>query len=296
MSVCTVSSTNHLTVSFVAGGTCTLVAHVAAGAAYLAADGSPQSVTVAKTAQSIQFMAPAGGVVGDTVTLSATGGGSANPVVFTVDPSSDADACTITGSTLTYTGAGLCVIDANQAGDDTYSAAPQVQQSVAVTAKSPIVTRPRITGVVSDGGHKTHHGWYSHPVTITFTCRIGSAALTTPCPAPVTLRRSGRHLSVARTITATDGGTATVTISGIKLDLGKPHVRVKGAKNGHLYRHKRTLHCHATDAVSGVAGCRITRRHHTRKGIRHIRWRAVATDVAGNVHVIHGHYRTRRSR
>jgi hypothetical protein len=307
--VCTVASSDHLTVSFAAAGTCTLVAHVAAGPTHTAADGAAQSVTVAaatgggggggaggRVAQSIQFSAPADGVVGARVTLTATGGGSTNPVVFTVDPSSTPGACAITGNTLTYTGPGACVIDANQAGNAAFSAAPQVQRSVQVTGKNPLVTNPVITAVVTDGGHKTHHGWYSHPVTITFTCHTGSAALSTRCPAPITLRKSGRNLSVARTITATDGGTATVTISGIKLDLGRPSIRVSGAKNGHLYRHGRTLRCHATDAVSGVASCRIIRRHHVHNGIRYVRWTAIATDRAGNTHTIHGHYRVLRTK
>ena len=34
---------------------------------------------------------------------------------------------------MTYTETGTCVIDANQAGNDTYAAAPQVQRTIAVT-------------------------------------------------------------------------------------------------------------------------------------------------------------------
>jgi hypothetical protein len=49
-----------------------------------------------------------------------TGGGSGNPVVFSADPSSGTGACTVSGtngSTVDYTGAGSCVIDANQVGN-----------------------------------------------------------------------------------------------------------------------------------------------------------------------------------
>jgi hypothetical protein len=41
-------------------------------------------------------------------------------VVFTVDSSSGAGVCTVSGTngvTVSYTGAGSCVIDANQAGN-----------------------------------------------------------------------------------------------------------------------------------------------------------------------------------
>ena len=62
---------------------------------------------------------------------SPQGGASENPVVFTLDGSSTG-AGTITGSTLTVTSVGSFVIDANQAGNSTYSAAPQVQRTVVV--------------------------------------------------------------------------------------------------------------------------------------------------------------------
>ena len=48
--VCTVSGS---TVSYVGVGTCTLVAHVAAGTNYTAADGSNQSISVAKATPTI---------------------------------------------------------------------------------------------------------------------------------------------------------------------------------------------------------------------------------------------------
>jgi hypothetical protein len=64
--------------------------------------------------------------------LSATGGGSGNPVVFSADPASGPGVCTVSGTSVTYTAAGNCVIDANQAGTATYLAAPQVEQTITV--------------------------------------------------------------------------------------------------------------------------------------------------------------------
>ena len=69
--------------------------------------------------------------------MTATGGASGNPVVFSVDPSTTAGVCNVTGTngaTLNYTAAGTCKVDANQAGNATFAAAPQVQRSVTVTA------------------------------------------------------------------------------------------------------------------------------------------------------------------
>ena len=79
---------------------------------------------------------PGTGTVGGQATLTATGGPSGNPVTFTVDPSSTAGACAVSGTdgaTVTYTGTGTCVIDANQAAGNGYAAAPQVQQSITVS-------------------------------------------------------------------------------------------------------------------------------------------------------------------
>jgi hypothetical protein len=44
--------------------------------------------------------------------------------------------CSISGTTVSFTAAGTCVIDANQAGNANYNAAPQVQQSFTVTAST----------------------------------------------------------------------------------------------------------------------------------------------------------------
>ena len=53
-------------------------------------------------------------------------------MTLSIDGTSTAGACTIGGGRGRFTGAGTCVIDANQAGDANYNAAPQVQQTFAV--------------------------------------------------------------------------------------------------------------------------------------------------------------------
>ena len=54
--------------------------------------------SVVAAPQAVSFPAPTSGLVGQTVVLSATGGGSGNPVVFSVDPSSGADVCSVSGT------------------------------------------------------------------------------------------------------------------------------------------------------------------------------------------------------
>ena len=100
------------------------------------------------TAQTISFTAPASGSVGGSAILSATGGTSGNPVVFTVDISSGAKVCYVSGTngtTVNYTAAGSCVIDANQAGNANYAAAPQVELSITVRAATTATTSTTAT-------------------------------------------------------------------------------------------------------------------------------------------------------
>ena len=90
----------------------------------------------AQTAQAITFTStpPSPAVVGGTYTPTATGGGSGNPVVFSIGASSTSGACSVSGTAVDFTGIGTCVIDANQAGTNVYSAAPQMSQSATVEA------------------------------------------------------------------------------------------------------------------------------------------------------------------
>ncbi len=70
-------------------------------------------------------------------TVSATASSSL-PVALTLDASSAG--CSLSGSTVSFTAAGTCVIDANQAGNATYNPASQVQQSLTVTQAKTVIT------------------------------------------------------------------------------------------------------------------------------------------------------------
>ncbi len=122
-------------------------------------DVAPQvqlTLTVGKSAQAITFAQPTSPVVyspGLTVNLSALGGGATTPVVFSVDAVSTGagtvSTTTVTGNTstatLTVTQAGTIVLDANQATDVDYQAAPQVQQVLVVNLASQTITFTPVT-------------------------------------------------------------------------------------------------------------------------------------------------------
>ena len=128
------------TVSFTGAGTCVIDANQAGDADYDPAAQQQQSFTVAKGSQAIAFTSspPSRAVFGGSYTPAATGGASGNPVLFSIDASSDAGVCVLdaSGTTVSFTGAGTCVIDANQAGDADYDPAAQQQQSFTVAKGS----------------------------------------------------------------------------------------------------------------------------------------------------------------
>ena len=102
---------------------------------------APASVLV-KGSQAITFTstAPAAAKVGGaTYTVTATGGASGNAVTFTIDAAASA-VCSIVGSTVSFTAAGSCVVNANQAGNGNYNAAPQAQQSFTVAKGDQTIT------------------------------------------------------------------------------------------------------------------------------------------------------------
>ena len=127
-----------------------------------AADPQPQKITFTSELSAVP-------VPGGTYTATASGGGSGNPVTLGIDPPS-APVCSISGSTVTFTQAGSCVIDANQAGNDKYQAAPEAQQLVTVNGGRPSSGNSS-GGTNSTGGSSTGNssGGSLTGQTITFT-------------------------------------------------------------------------------------------------------------------------------
>ncbi|MBO9521623.1 MAG: hypothetical protein J7518_08810 [Nocardioidaceae bacterium] len=152
-SVCTVSGS---TVTFVGAGTCVVNANQAGNADYLAAAQVQQSFGVTKQDQTITFTstAPGSATVGGTYAATATAS-SGLTVTFSTDTAS---VCTVTSAgAVSFVAAGTCHVNANQAGNGTYNAAPQVQQSFTVAGGTFAITgrtsgSPQNTTIVSGTG------------------------------------------------------------------------------------------------------------------------------------------------
>ncbi len=133
--VCTVATN---TVTIVAVGTCTVRAAQAGNASYTAAANVDQSFTVAQATQTISFGALSNHTLGSgSFTVSATGGGSGNPVVFSSTTGAVCTTSGTNGTTVNLLTVGTCTIAANQTGNTNYSAATQVTQSFTVNAVPP---------------------------------------------------------------------------------------------------------------------------------------------------------------
>ena len=158
-------------VSFTAVGTCLVDANQAGNGNWNPAAQAQQSFTVAKGDQAITFTstAPAAAKVGGSAyTVTATGGGSGNAVTFTIDAAASA-VCSIVGSTVSFTAAGSCVVNANQAGNGNYNAAPQAQQSFTVAKGDQTITFGAIAAKTFDQGPLTVSATASSGLAVVFT-------------------------------------------------------------------------------------------------------------------------------
>ena len=109
-------------------GTYAVVGSFAGNDNYNPATSSPATIVIGQASQTITFGALPARTYGDApFTVSATGGGSGNPVMFAASGN-----CTVSGDTVTLTGAGSCTITASQAGNSNYTAAPSVPRSFTI--------------------------------------------------------------------------------------------------------------------------------------------------------------------
>ena len=213
-------SLNGATVSFTGGGACVIDANQAGNAAYDAATQVQQALTVNLQGQTIKFTstAPTNPTVGATpytVTASAT---STLPVTFSIDSSSTVGACSVSGALVTFTGAGACVIDANQAGNGTYNPAPQVQQPITV-----VLPASNLQVALTVGGQPfaASYTWSTTAQTGVASCTdatglsckltatLDGTAVTTP--ASISLPTNEAGLSHTVIVTATDNAGAKLS-------------------------------------------------------------------------------------
>lgn len=152
-------------------------------------------------------------------------------------------------------------------------------------------TRPSITAAVT-AGTKTASGWYSGPVTVSFTCGDALSGVAT-CPDPLVLATNGENTATG-TVTDKAGNSATASLDGIRIDQEKPtlttaDVNVQGGK--FVLGAVPAATCTATDSFSGLASCTVTTSGGNAGGVGTFTWTATATDRVGNATTVTGSYR-----
>jgi hypothetical protein len=113
-------------------GTCSVTATKADDGNYNLATSAAATVTLKKATQTINFPQPPSPFTyspGGSFVLSATGGGSGNPVIFA---STTSLVCTVITPTVTVQMIGTCTLTANQDGNSNYYAAPTVSRNVTI--------------------------------------------------------------------------------------------------------------------------------------------------------------------
>ena len=180
------------TVTFVAVGTCVIDANQAGNANYEAATQVQQSFAVARHPDHHLHLDPAQpGVVRRHLHPHGERRGQWQPGHLLDRPLGERS-CSISGATVTFVAVGTCVIDANQAGNANYEAAPQVQQSFAVAGTQTITFTSTPPSRRSCGGTYTPTatgGASGNPVTFSIDPSANGAARISG--ATVTFRASG---------------------------------------------------------------------------------------------------------
>jgi DNA-binding beta-propeller fold protein YncE len=151
-----------------------------------------------------------------------------------------------------------------------------------------IVATPSVVAKVTSAHAESAFGWYRSPIMVKFTCTAGTASLTKSCHATEKVAKNTKGQTFSATLTSADGGRVTTAVT-VRLDQTKPIIKITGVKNGKTYRKHPSLHCVATDALSGLASCHITLEpHHHHHLVDYV---GKAVDKAGNVARTHGLFR-----
>jgi hypothetical protein len=254
------------TVTFAHVGTCVVTITAAENQQYAVASAS-YSTTVGVGATSTGLVVSAGGLTATVTQAGTSAGAPTGSVEFTIDGAS-------VGTV--ELNDGVATLERRIPAGRTVAIKAAYLGSADFAASETEVARrdPRITARISSAAGAVK-GWYRRPVQVTFACTAGSAALTASCPTGVTLGQ-GRNQSVTRTVSAVDGGSATVKVSGINVDLTAPTVTITGSRSA-------KVKCVAKDTLSGVASCRITKTKVKNSKVAKVKVVATATDHAGNV-------------
>ncbi len=175
---CSVNATSGVLSISIGTGSCVVTATKGGDANYNPVTSGALTIALSKAGQSISFTAPASATYGDpsfNLSASATSG---LPVAYSVGVGSK---CSISGSTVSLTGAGSCVLTASQDGDaNFYNGASPVTQSVSIAKRNATATAG--SGTMLFGGAMP-----SLPCTVSGLLAADAGTVTCTTSVPATL-------------------------------------------------------------------------------------------------------------
>jgi hypothetical protein len=146
-------------------------------------------------------------VGGPTYTPTATST-SGLTVALTIDAASSA-VCSMSGGAVSFQTAGTCTIDANQAGDQNFAAAAQVQQSFTVTAAPTVTSIAPTSGPAAGGTSVTVTGTNFTGVTAVKFGSNNASSFTVNSATSITTTAPAGSGTVDVTVTTPGGTSAT---------------------------------------------------------------------------------------
>jgi len=193
-----------------------------------------QWVPSPRQSQAITFGALPGRTYGDPPFTVSAIASSGLPVSFTVGAT---DNCSISGATVTVTAAGTCTVTAHQPGNSSYSAAPDVAQSFAITKAT--------ASIQLSGLNTTYDGT---PKSVTATTTPSGLAVSITYNGSTTAPSNAGSYAVGATITdnnyqGTAGGTLVIAAASTT-------VALSSSRNPSSYGQSVTF----TATVSGAGG------------------------------------------
>ena len=148
---------------------------------------------------------------------------------------------------------------------------------------------PDITASISSDSPKTANGWYGSPVTVTYACTAGNAAISV-CSLPQTLSSTGADQDVVGSVFDTNGASDKIRVTGINIDRQGPTLVIKGVVKNKKYDTKQTPKVKAADPHSGLAKTKVYQK--PKVSAEGTKWSvyAYAVDQAGNMTKAHLKY------
>ena len=211
--VCTSSGTFGSVITPVKAGTCTIYADQAGDNSFAAASRVTANLTIDSAAQTIGTISTVSTpTFGATFTVTATGGSSGLPVIFT---STTTGVCTVSGtngSVVTPVSVGKCTIAANQAGDSSYKVAVTKTQDFTIIKASQTIPTLTAPSSAPFGTPITVSVTASSNLAVTFTdstpgvCTVMNSAST---PVNTSAFNATTHLSTV-TVTPVSVGTCYI--------------------------------------------------------------------------------------